>query len=101
MKSRRKPIALIVVGGFLMLGPLWGTIGTVLSMVRTFTSLQQSGSANSEQLATGIGVSLWATVAGIIAAPFGIALLIAGITWLVKIKKKTDCSEQAVGTYGS
>jgi biopolymer transport protein ExbB/TolQ len=101
MKSKKKPIVLIVVGALLMLGPLWGMIGTVLSMLRTFTTLQQSGAADPEQLAAGIGASLWATVAGIIAAPFGIALLIAGIVWLVKMKQETNRSEPAVGTYGS
>ena len=101
MKSKEKPIVLIVVGALLMLGPLWGMIGTVLSMLRTFTTLQQSGAADSEQLAAGIGASLWATVAGIIAAPFGIALLIAGIVWLVKMKQEANRSEPAVGTYGS
>jgi flagellar motor component MotA len=96
MKSRKRPISLIVIGSLLVLGPLWGVMGTVVGMIRAFGDLAQSVPASPEQLASDISASLWSTVAGFVMVPIGLALLIGGILWLVKINKQLNASNQAI-----
>ena len=87
MRSKKAPLSLIVVGSLLALGPLWGLAGTAIGMVRAFKTLSADGSVNPEPLAADISVALWSTAAGIIASPVGLALLIGGICWLVRINR--------------
>lgn len=87
MRSRKAPIALIVLGSLLALGPLWGTVITVIGMFRAFVSLDASGPASQEALATHVSVALWATMAGMVASPIGLALLAGGIVWLVRSRR--------------
>lgn len=96
MKDRRGPIALIVLGSLLVLGPLWGLLGTIVGMIRSFeTVAQQAGAAKAEQLASGISLSLWSTAAGLAIEPIGLAVLIAGIVWLVRMNRNERAANQA------
>jgi len=47
MKSRKGPISLILIGSLLVLGPLWGVMGTVIGMIRAFGDLAQSAPRNT------------------------------------------------------
>ena len=87
MRSKKAPISLIVVGSLLAFGPLWGLVGTAIGMIRAFKTLSADGSANPEPLAADVSVALWSTAAGFIASPIGLALLIGGILWLVRINR--------------
>ena len=97
MKSRKGPITLIVSGSLLALGPLWGLLGTMIGMFRTFGTVATSGPGTSEQLANDVSTSFWATVAGLIISPIGIVLLVVGIVWLVRIRKAEKGIEPGVG----
>lgn len=90
MASRKGPVALIVAGALLALGPVWGLIGTVLGMVRAFGTLAQSTPTTPERLASDISLSLWATVAGLAVTPLGLGCLIGGIVWLVRLKRTSE-----------
>lgn len=100
MKSKKAPVSLIVIGSLLALGPLWGMLGTAIGMIRAFGALNADGSAPPEHLAADVGVALWSTAAGIIASPIGLALLISGILWLVRVNRH-NCAEwvPAVGAH--
>lgn len=87
MRSKKAPLSLIVIGSLLALGPLWGLLGTAIGMIRAFRTLNAAGTADPEQLAAGVRVALGSTAAGIIASPIGLALLIGGIIWLVRINR--------------
>ena len=84
MRSKKAPIALIVLGSLLATGPLWGLVGTVIGMIRAFVALDATGPARPEAPAAHVSFALWATMAGIIASPIGLALLAGGIVWLVR-----------------
>ena len=86
------PIWLIGLGIFFCTGPLWGLLGTVIGMLRTFNDLTVHGSDDPDQLSTGIDIALQMTAIGIFALLVGIVLLAVGIVWLVRntIKKASN-----------
>ncbi|MFA7159456.1 MAG: MotA/TolQ/ExbB proton channel family protein [Kiritimatiellia bacterium] len=98
MKSKKGPISLIVVGSLLALGPLWGVLGTVIGMLRAFGTLNNSGPATSERLASDISVSLWSTMAGLLMSPIGVAVLIGGIVWLIRMNRREKAANQQMQT---
>lgn len=51
---------------------LWGLIGTVLGMIRSFAAMSAAGSPDTAALATGISEALINTAIGIIGSVFGI-----------------------------
>ena len=77
-------IAGIVAGILLMLGPLWGMLGTTFGMTRAFTVLGQSGVVDPSDLSASISRVLISSVAGFVACPIGIVLLIVCIVQLQK-----------------
>lgn len=89
MKSKKGPVSLIVIGGILALGPVWGLLGTMIGMVLSFNTLaqEQAGAAKDAHLANNIALSLYSTLAGFIMSPVGIGLLIWGIVWLSRVRK--------------
>jgi biopolymer transport protein ExbB/TolQ len=91
MKPKTGPISLIVIGSLLALGPVWGVLGTVIGMIHAFRTLAQSSVATPGQLASDLSVSLWATAAGFIILPIGLAFLISGIIWLTRTRKPASC----------
>ena len=80
-------IAGIVAGVVLMLGPLWGMLGTVFGMARAFTVLGQSGVADPSQVSASVSGVLISSVAGFVACPIGIVLMIVCIVQLDKAKR--------------
>jgi biopolymer transport protein ExbB/TolQ len=88
--SRRGPISLMTLGVLMLLGPVWGLLGTVVGMVRAFGELSQSGAADAGTLASSIDLSLWTTVIGLAIFPVGLILLIVGIIWLVKVNRRNQ-----------
>jgi biopolymer transport protein ExbB len=73
----------------LVAGPLVGLLGTVIGMIRTFETVAgQAGSAKAQQLASGIQLSLWPTVVGLALEPIGLAVLITGIVWLLRMNRR-------------
>jgi len=96
MKSQKGPISLIVVGSLLALGPLWGLLGTVIGMIRAFATIAKSGAGTPERLASNISTALWSTLAGLLVSPIGVALLVVGIVWLVRINKEEKASNQQI-----
>ncbi len=99
MKHRRRtgPITLIVTGVLLCLGPVWGLLGTVVGMLNAFEHVAEEGEAATEALASDIGLALHTTAAGLIAVPFGIAALVCGIIWLIRLENK-HATRKAVHT---
>ncbi len=95
MSSKKTPIALIVFGSLLALGPLWGTVITVIGMIHAFVALDATGPARQEALAANVSLALWATMAGMIASPIGVALLAGGIVWLVRSRPARPISPKA------
>jgi biopolymer transport protein ExbB/TolQ len=83
MKRKRKLITWLVGGGILALGPIWGMIGTVVGMVTAFGHLGQA-SPDTEILANDISLALYTTVAGFIACPIGILIVVVAAIELSK-----------------
>lgn len=101
MRSKKGPVSLIVIGSLLALGPLWGMMGTVIAMVRAFGTLSKTGPATADHLAMDISASFWSTAAGIIVSPIGLAVLIGGIIWLVRINRQQKASNEASQAIGA
>ena len=89
-RSRKGPITLLVTGALLALGPLWGLFGTVLGMARAFRSIGEAGPASPDELAADIEGSMGSTAAGFLLAPIGVAMLVGGIIWLVRVNRRRE-----------
>lgn len=90
MKSERLPYQIgAVFGGFLSLGPLWGIIGTILSLNQAFTVLKQSGLNEPKALSSAISHTLVTTFAGFLICPIGVILLIYCLKALRKMDQET------------
>jgi len=106
MKRKTKLIIWLVVGIILALGPIWGLVGTVVGMILAFGHLQQSASGEPEMLANDIGLALYTTVAGLIACPIGIIIVVVSAIMLGRTKngpeeipnKKPDQTPSSVGS---
>ena len=85
----KKAIALLVFGIVLMLGPLWGLMGTIAGMIGTFNGIaEKTGDAKAEALAANISFSIYSTFLGIIVCPVGLVLFVISIIWIIKVKEK-------------
>ena len=91
----------IVIGTILALGPLWGMLGTMFGMMHAFTVLGGNGVSDPRALSDSIGVTLFATVAGVIACPIGLALLVTCIVRLVRQRKQPPLVPPAPVSAGS
>ena len=93
MKNRKKLfITGIVFGGFLTLSPVWGLLGTVLGMMRTFHDLGENGVADPKALSNHVGTVLMSSAVGFVLFPVGLAILITFIVLYVKTSKSTPPS---------
>ena len=86
MEQRTKPTVGFVIGIILLLGPLWGMIGTILSMKLAFKQPQPQ----VETMASNIGLALYPTVIGLIACPIGIVTIIVSAIKRSKTKNPTE-----------
>lgn len=71
-----------MVGLVFQFGPVLGLFGTVLGMVRAFSTMGAEGEGQAEALAGDIGIALITTAIGLVVALVGIALIIVAITVL-------------------
>lgn len=85
---RWAPYALIAGGGILCLSPLVGLVASVAGMTRAFGALASSGSGTPEALASDIGSSMAAVLAGFVAGPMGLLMLVGGVVWLVRRRNR-------------
>lgn len=86
MKQKTKLVVWRVIGVIFALGPIWGMAGTALAMTSAFRHLAGSGSTNPEVLASDICFALCTTVAGWLACPIGIAILV--VLWIKRPAQK-------------
>ena len=93
-KIMKKWITMLVVGIILMLGPIWGLLGTVVGMNNAFGHVAES-EVGVTALANDISLALYTTVAGYIALPIGLVLVVVGIIKLVKGKKEDEAVNAA------
>ena len=86
---------MLIAGILLALGPIWGVLGTVLGMTLAFGQIAES-EVQVDALASDISFALYTTVAGYIAFPIGIALIVTALIKLLKPKKQdtTACAAQ-------
>jgi len=85
MKRKTKLIIWLVVGIIFALGPIWGMVGTVAGMVSAFGHLSQT-EPQVEVLANDISLALYTSVAGWIACPIGVVIIIVSAIKLGKSK---------------
>jgi len=64
-----------IVGIILASGPIWGVVGNVVALVLVFWNLRQP-QPQVAALAHNISLALYTTVAGVIACPIGIAIIV-------------------------
>jgi len=65
---------LVVISTCATIATLWGLIGTVIGMIRSFAALSQAGAPDTTALATGISEALINTALGIISSVIGIIM---------------------------
>ena len=88
MNTKTGCILQIVGGTFLLLGPLWGLLLTVVGMIWAFARHGGGGPVPTETLASEVALAFYATVIGIVLFPIGVALLIRGILMLLKLNRE-------------
>jgi len=65
---------LVIISTCATIATLWGLIGTVLGMIRSFAAMSQAGSPDTTALATGISEALINTALGISSSVIGIIM---------------------------
>ena len=90
----KKWITVLVVGIILALGPLWGLAGTISAMI-SMNGRIKSEEADVRALSKDISLALDTTVAGFVAFPIGVALVIAAT---IKVVKGTQQAEKVEAT---
>ncbi len=65
---------LVIISTCATIATLWGLIGTVIGMIRSFAALSNAGSPDTTALATGISEALINTAIGIIGSVIGIIM---------------------------
>ncbi len=65
---------LVVISTCATIATLWGLIGTVIGMIRSFAALSQAGAPDTTALATGISEALINTALGIVSSVIGIIM---------------------------
>jgi biopolymer transport protein ExbB len=65
---------LVIISTCATIATLWGLIGTVLGMIRSFAAMSQAGSPDTAALATGISEALINTALGITSSVVGIIM---------------------------
>ncbi len=73
---------LAITGLVLQFGPVLGLLGTIIGMIRAFSTIGNSGPGNVEALASDIGFALITTAIGLVIALVGFALIVIAITAL-------------------
>ncbi len=87
----KKATTLLIFGIVLALGPLWGILGTMIGMVGALNALsEQTGQAKEAALASGVSFSFYTSLAGFVACPIGIGILVISIFWMRRIKKNVN-----------
>ncbi|MBN8701750.1 MAG: MotA/TolQ/ExbB proton channel family protein [Bacteroidetes bacterium] len=65
---------LVIISTCATIATLWGLIGTVLGMIRSFAAMSQAGAPDTAALATGISEALINTALGILGSVIGIIM---------------------------
>lgn len=86
----KKPIALLMVGLFFCLGPVFGMAGTVLGMIRAFETLGGNAEADADTLASHVNVALASTIIGWALTPMGALFVVLATAWIVKLHKRAN-----------
>lgn len=74
----------MVIGIILTAGPVIGLFGTVIGMIKAFSTLGGPGIADPRALSDSISVTLFSTTLGLCAFPIGLALTITCSVLLVR-----------------
>lgn len=74
-------IAGIVVGSLLILGPVFGILG---SMLNAFQTLGQNGVSDPRALAENVGTVMMSTMMGFLILPLGIAVLAVSLVFFFR-----------------
>ena len=86
----KRIVAMLVAGGILALGPVWGLLGSSIGMVLAFDNLSSAGPQKDAALANNISLALLSTIGGMVACPVGVVLLVIGLVMLVKRSKAEE-----------
>jgi biopolymer transport protein ExbB/TolQ len=86
-QKRSLVISGLVIGSILALGPVWGLLGTVFGMSRAFRQLAGSGISDPRVLSASVGEALNLTMAGLLACPIGLALIVVCAIALSRLQK--------------
>ena len=80
----------MIVGGAVTIGgPMLGVLGTVLGMMQGFETLDKSGVADPDGLASNIGVALISTLIGIGVGGVGLIALTVGLIMWFSAKRSS------------
>jgi len=91
-KREKSLFCRLIAGIILALGPVWGQIGTAIAMVRAFAEVSENESASPELLAEHISSALYTTLAGYIALPIGIVLIVVTV---IRLSRKTKSQDES------
>ena len=68
-----------IAGGVLLAGPILGILGTVAGMMMSFQRIETMTAPTPGDLAEGVQVSLYSTLAGLVLGVIGAVLLTVGL----------------------
>jgi biopolymer transport protein ExbB len=77
---------LFILGAILTTGPIWGLVGTIIGMISAFIGITTFGQSDPLLISGGINFALYITVAGTLALPLGVVIII--VTSIAVVIKK-------------
>ena len=97
MKNDTIYVFALTLGIILALGPFWGLAGTILGMIRAFGEVAEA-EPEASALAGNISFAMRTTIAGFIACPFGIALIVIARYAFLPARDEEDSEKDADDT---
>lgn len=88
--TRKWLIAGMIIGGLLMLSPLFGLVGTAVGLSRAFSVLGSQGIGDPEELSAAVGDTLFSTSIGLLLLPFGLVLFATCLVIFLMNRSKTS-----------
>jgi biopolymer transport protein ExbB/TolQ len=89
MRRKSKLIGWLIAGIVLLLGPVWGMVGTFVGMLLAYCKMEGT-QASAEGLAGEMSLALYSTLLGWIAFPIGLVIVVIAAVMLALASAEPD-----------
>ena len=93
MNRKRRLYCHLAAGIVLAIGPVWARVGSILAMVGTFSEVLKNETVNPEVLAAPMSFAFYLIIAGDIALPIGIILI---VVTAIRLSKDTQIQTETL-----